>query len=351
MVTDPLQSLLDAARADVESGWLPACQMAVARHGELIAFETFGAATNSTRFLAYSATKPIVASAAWLFIADGSLDVSLPVAHYIPEFGANGKESVTVEQVMLHTSGFPNAAVKPVDGADPARRVEAIAAWALEWEPGTRFEYHATSAHWVLVEIIARLGGGDFRDIIDQRVCSPLGLPRVLGLPFDQQDDIAAPTPVGDAVGGPTTMAELTARPEVIAAGVPGGGGVMTAADLALFYQGVMHNPGELWDPGVLADVTANIRCRLPEPLFGLAVNRTLGLVVAGDDGQHIMRYAGFGESCSAASYGHAGMHMQVGWGDPVSGISFAYLTNGVDADVMREGIRGVALATLASAL
>lgn len=345
-----IAQLLNQARADVNSGWLPACQVAVARRGELQAFETFGDATNSTRFLAFSCTKPIVASAVWLLIGDGLLDVSLPVAHYVPEFGANGKEHVTVEQVMVHTAGFPNARIRPGAGADPTRRLANLARWTLEWEPGSRFVYHAESAHWVLAELLSRLGGGDFRDVIEQRVCAPLGLPRVLGLPIEQQHDIAPLTTVGAAVG--TSPPELVVgSPEVIAAGIPGGGGVMTAADLAMFYQGVMLNPDELWRPEVLADVTANIRCRLPDPLFDVPVNRTLGLVVAGDDGKQILRYAGFGRSCSAGSFGHAGMHMQVGWGDPESGISFAYLTNGVDSDLMAEGARGIGLAGMAAAL
>jgi CubicO group peptidase (beta-lactamase class C family) len=63
------------------------------------------------------------------------------------------------------------------------------------------------------------------------------------------------------------------------------------------------------------------------------------------------MRYAIFGHHCSAGSFGHAGMHGQVAWADPASGISFAFLTNAVDADMMRSGMRSNALATIASAL
>ena len=356
--TDALQRLLDAARRDVESGWLPACQVAVARAGELVAFETYGDATNDDRFLAFSCTKPIVASVVWQLIAEGTVDVSLPVAEYVPEFSTNGMGAVTVEQVLLHTAGFPNAELGATAGADATRRRAAFARWRSEWEPGTRFEYHAGSAHWVLVDIIERITGQDFRDAIEQRVCVPLGLPRLLGLPLDAQDHVARPVPVGAALdgsgdgsgdGGSEMYAVTAARPEVIAAGVPGGGGVMTAATLARFYQGLLHNPGELWHPDVLADATTNIRCTLPEPLFGIAANRSIGLVIAGDDGNHVMRYAGFGASCSPRSFGHAGMHMQVGWADPDSGISFAYLTNGVDTDTMREGGRGVALADLAA--
>ena len=49
-------------------------------------------------------------------------------------------------------------------------------------------------------------------------------------------------------------------RPEVRAVGSPGGGGVSTAADLALYYQGLLHNPGGIWKPDVLADVTGTVR-------------------------------------------------------------------------------------------
>ena len=218
MTATILQQLLDTARRDVDSGWLPACQVAVARDGELIAFETFGDATNDDRFLAFSCTKPIVASVVWQLMAEGSLEISRPVASYVPEFADAGKGAVTVEQVLLHTAGFPNAEIGAVAGADPARRLAALAAWELEWEPGTRFEYHASSAHWVLAELIERLDGRDFRDSIEARVCAPLGLPRLLGLPLDRQDHIALPVPVGDAVGGPRLHAEMIATPEVVAA-------------------------------------------------------------------------------------------------------------------------------------
>jgi CubicO group peptidase (beta-lactamase class C family) len=123
----------------------------------------------------------------------------------------------------------------------------------------------------------------------------------------------------------------------------------MTAADLARFYQALLHDPGGLWDPDVLTDATANVRCRFAEVMFDVPVNRTIGLVVAGDDGKHALRYAGFGEACSPASFGHAGAHMQVAWADPATGLSFAYLTNGLDGNQLREGARGVRLASLAA--
>jgi CubicO group peptidase (beta-lactamase class C family) len=135
------------------------------------------------------------------------------------------------------------------------------------------------------------------------------------------------------------------------AVGVPGGGAIMRASDLALFYQALLHNPGGLWDAGVLHDATTNVRCDLPDNLLQVPVHRTLGLVLAGDDGKHFMRYGSFGPANSPRSFGHAGAHGHVGWADPETGLSFAYCTNGIDGDLMREGIRGVKLSDLAAGL
>ena len=57
----------------------------------------------------FSATKAIVATAMWIVLDEGSVKVDETVAHYIPEFAEHGKDTITVEQVMLHTSGFPRA--------------------------------------------------------------------------------------------------------------------------------------------------------------------------------------------------------------------------------------------------
>ena len=199
----------------------------------------------------------------------------------------------------------------------------------------------------MLVDLLERIEGRDFREVIEDRVCAPLGLPRVLGLARDDQDDIAHAVVMGDT-DETRFLASLT-DPDEIAAGVPGGGGIMTAASLALFYQGVLHNPGGLWDAAILEDVTTNIRCTFPDPLLDVPVNRTAGLVVAGDDGQHFARYAGFGFSNSPSSYGHAGAFMQIGWADPTTGISFAYCHNGLYDDMIPDAVHGIELADLAA--
>ena len=118
-------------------------------------FETFGDATDATRFRVASSTKPIVGSAVLQLIGDGQLDIDARVVDYIPEFGTHGKDVITIEQLMVFSCGFPRATMPSRVGADRAQRVARFAEWELDWEPGTRFEYHPGAAHWVMAELIA----------------------------------------------------------------------------------------------------------------------------------------------------------------------------------------------------
>lgn len=330
VATDALES---AARREIDKG-LTACQLAVAHEGELIYSATFGAASRETRFWVASATKPIVASAIWLLIGEGKLEVERPVADYVPGFGANGKQDVTVEQVLLMTSGFPNAPMSSADGGDPERRRAQLSAWTLESEPGEQYAYHGRSAHWVLAELIEQISGQDFCDFVEERVTKPLGLPRLLGIPLEEQGEIAQLS----AAASPDVKA-LYPYAEKIAVGEPGGGGLMTAESLALLYQGLLHNPGPIWDPDVLADATTRIRSVLPDPLMGQPANRTLGVVVG----------AGFGSTWgkSPTAFGWPGVGGQIGFAEAATGISFAFLQMG-EVDEVAPFTRGVRMSNLA---
>jgi CubicO group peptidase (beta-lactamase class C family) len=137
----------------------------------------------------------------------------------------------------------------------------------------------------------------------------------------------------------------------VRAAGIPGGGGFATAAELARFYQALLHDPLGLWKPDVLADAETNVRNVFPDPMMGVACNRTIGLVVAGGDGKHMLRQGMFGRDNSPGTFGHAGANTQIAWADPATGWSFAYLNNAVDADPLAAARRGNRISTIASKL
>lgn len=363
-----IERLLTRVRREVDEGLSPAVQIAVAQHGELVVDATFGAPDDS-RFVVFSATKALVAGAIWRLIDRGDVALDAPCASYVPEFGTNGKEVVTVEQVLTHTGGFPWAPLGPPRWDTRQSRLEMFAKWRLTLEPGETFMYHPTAGHWVLGEIIASVTSMNHADAIEQLVTEPLGLPRLLGIPLGEQDGII--DSVG--VGSPPTPEEMEATfgykidlaqlippdvalgalltlntPEARAIGVPGGGGVMRAADIALLYQAFLHNPGGLWSPEILAAGTRDVRVSLPD-MTGLPSNRTLGLILAGDDGFADRR--GFGRTASPLSFGHPGAGGQMAFADPVSGLSVGYATAGMDQHLIREGRRTIALASLAAGL
>jgi len=366
-----LDALLARARREVDEGLLPSCQVAVARHGELVAFETFGAAGADSRYVIFSCTKALIAGAVWLQLGAGALTLDQPVADLIPGFGDNGKGAVTVEQLLVHQSGFPSAPLDLATTMSREERIERYRSWRLNWEPGTRFEYHPTSAHWILAELIEVTSGIDYRTFLHTRVLDPLGLDRIrLGEPADRQGDIVdlevrgePPTAdelqavlgvvgltMDELVGEVTTEALMSFnRPEIRAFGVPGAGGIASAADLALYYQALLSNPGGLWDDRWLAAGTREVHGDLPEPLFGVPSHRTLGITMAGEGSTASLR--GYGHTASPRAFGHAGAGGQIAFADPDSGISFCYLTNGLDANVLRESRRTAGLASRAGVL
>jgi CubicO group peptidase (beta-lactamase class C family) len=243
-------------------------------------------------------------------------------------------------------------------------RLEAFAKWRLNWEPGSQFEYHATSAHWVLAELLERIDGEDYRAAVRRRVLEPLGLRRLaLGVPEAEQGDVALPRNVAEPptaeeweatlgvagfdVGEVTDAAlESVGTPVGLATGIPGGGAVSDAADLARFYQALLRNDRGLWDPDVLADAVGNVRNTYPDPQTGVPANRALSIVLAGDDGKGGMR--GMGYTASPQAFGHNGAGGQIAFADPATGISFCWFTNGLDRHLIRQWRRSAGIASKA---
>ncbi len=366
IVPEAVRALCERARREIDAGLLPSCQLAIAIDGEIVEARTFGDAPagDATRYVIFSATKAVVAAAFWQLLAEGKLALADPVAAHLPEFASNGKGGVTVEQVLLHTAGFPRAPLGPPAWSTRAGRLAAFARWRLNWEPGTRFEYHATSAHWVLAELLERSDGVDFRESVRRRVQGPLGLGRLrLGVPVAEQGDVAKVALVGEpptpaeweaALGvpgfdrGEVTDEALAAfgRPEMLEVGVPGAGAVSDASDVALFYQALLHDPAKLWGAEMLADATGRVRNTFPDlEAGGLPVNRALGVVIA--DGSPARR--GFGHRVGPRAFGHNGAGGQIAFADPDSSLSFAYLTNGLDRHLLRQWRRSSGIASRAA--
>jgi len=219
---------------------------------------------------------------------------------------------------------------------------------------------------YVIAEIVERRSGVPFERFVRERIALPLGLEDMwLGCPVAEHARIAPVVHVGDALTAadfeklglpPPPVTEVTEdalsafnTAEVRLVPVPGGGGIMTAAELALFYQalldgGVALSGREIWKPRTLA-AARKVRNQFPD-LMGIPVNRALGVVVAGDAHRNAR---GFGHTNSSEAFGHGGAGGQIAWADPATGISLGYVTNGHDRNVMRQGRRGVSISNRAA--
>ncbi len=364
------------ANRDVDDGVLPSAQVAIARHGKIAGMRTFGTAiqggeekpaTDDTMYHVFSCTKAIVASGVWLLFESGQLRLEERVAEIIPEFGTNGKDVITVEQLMLHAGGFPLAPFKPELWDNHDALLEAFSRWRLNWPVDSRYEYHPTSAHWVLVEIIRRRGGADYKTFIREHITGPAGLDDLyLGRPVEQNHRVADVRYIGEPVAPPGGWGEVT--PQAIlrsndirfsSVGAPGGGAVASAATMALFYQtlisgGVAPNGKRVFKPETIEFAT-RVRSKphhidqtlhYIDPSLNVNTNRALSVVVAGGDGYSHMR--GFGRTCSPRAFGHGGAGGQIAWGDPETGISIGYCTDGF-VDAMTVGRRLTAIGSLAA--
>src|SRR6266481_7756006 len=104
----------------IAEGRYPGCQIALARHGKLALYKSFGnavtepkmrAAADDTLWLLYSNTKVVIAVTLWALAERGLFSFSDRIADHVPQFAKNAKGNITVLQAITHQGGFPNAQV------------------------------------------------------------------------------------------------------------------------------------------------------------------------------------------------------------------------------------------------
>jgi len=331
----PLFHLEALIHQHIEEGRYPGAQIALARHGKLAMFRSYGnaktepvkqRATDETLFLLFSQTKVLTSAAVWTLVEAGKLSFMDRVADHPPEFAARGKAEITLQQVMTHQGGFPSNNVTKATWTDHARMRAEVCDFALDWTPGSKLQYHGQAAHLVQAMVIEAVTGQDYREVIRDKVIAPLGLGDdiFVGVPEAKQvrcADTYAPEPRDNSA-------------EFRAAGLPSGGGYATARGMVAFYQMLMSGGRlgtvRLFSPRLIAYVTRNHTGeRGDEQMTGIPMHRGLGPHVRGESD----RIRGLGTIGAPSVFGHGGVGSSYSWADPTSGVSFTYLTNFVSPD------------------
>jgi len=309
-----------------------------------------------TMVLVWSASKGLSAMTLALAHARGLLDYEERVATYWPEFAQQGKEQITVRQLLAHQAGL-FAFDEPVDErvvADLDRLAVVLARQKPAWAPGSRQAYHAVTLGFYEGELIRRIDprhrslGQFFHD----EVATPLGLDDVYirlpqAIPNARLATLAAPGWLRMLAGFPPRLAldamnhrSVVYRALVSNPGsdfvrnknrvyirdveVPSGGVVGSARGIARAY-GVFANGGiELG----LRQATLDLLAAPPVPpasgifyddFFRGDVRFSLGFMKPGS----ILRFGTDGRS-----FGAPGAGGSLGFADPAAGVGYAYVTS-----------------------
>jgi CubicO group peptidase (beta-lactamase class C family) len=337
---DALERLCRIIEGHIAEKRYPGAQVAVARHGKLVLDRTFGAACidpdtvaarGDTLWRLYSNTKVLTAAAVWTLVEDGALTFEDRIADHVPEFARHGKGEITLLQVLTHQGGFPGSAMPLPSAAweDHELMRQLVCDFTLEWTPGSRVQYHHLAAHWTAAMLIEAVTKTDFRKVIRSRVIEPLGLGNDLfvGLPDSEAAraaDAHQPSPDGTAH---TRYVEENTQP-FRRAGIPGSGGFGTARALAAFYQVLVHGGSlggrRLVSPRMVQYVTRNYTGDRVDLNMGMPMHRGLGPHLRGPT----EGIRGLGSLAAPTTFGHGGVGSSYCWGDPESGVSFAYISN-----------------------
>jgi CubicO group peptidase (beta-lactamase class C family) len=351
------QRVQEAADQLVESGAERGLQVAAYRDGDQVVDVVAGVADPDsgrpvdagTVFYNFSVVKGATATIVHVLAERGLFGYDTPVAELWPEFAANGKQAVTVRQVLDHTAGVPGIPLDTTveDLCDWARMRDAVAAAALWWEPGTKVGYHAYTFGYILGELVRRATGKPISQVLREEVAGPLGVADELwfGMPASEHHRLAR---LEDEPGAAEAAAQWLAsmppdlpmfkaspmnlfpdaafgnRADTLAADIPAGGKTSARA-IARMYAALLGEVDgvRLLTPERLAEATA-VSSSGTDEVFGMPTTWGLGYGIGGPSG---------GAEDAPTVFGYGGVGGSFACGDTATGIAWAVTKNRISND------------------
>jgi uncharacterized protein YbbC (DUF1343 family)/CubicO group peptidase (beta-lactamase class C family) len=312
----------------IGEGKLPGAVVWV-EHGSNIYWKAYGkralvpaeeTMTPDTIFDAASLTKVLAtAPAIMLLVERGQLKLDEPASTFIPQFTGDGKEAITVRQLLTHTSGLPeDVSTHPKwQGTDTA--IQMACAMKLRAAPGKEFRYSDIN-YFLLGAIVAHVSGLPLNEFCAREIYGPLKMDDTGFLPAPSKIPRIAPTEMTDGVMLRGVVHDPTSR---YMGGVAGHAGLFTTApDMARFAR-MMLNLGELEGVRLFKPETVKMMTSVQTPA-GMDDRRGFGWDI--DTGFSSPR----GSVFPLGSYGHTGFTGNALWIDPYSKTFFIFLSNRV---------------------
>ncbi|HET8729645.1 MAG TPA: serine hydrolase domain-containing protein [Moraxellaceae bacterium] len=316
--------------------------------------------TPDTLSLSFSTTKGIVATLFHILASRHEIDYDAPVARYWPAFAANGKERITVRQLLCHEAGLYSIRRLIRDAGemrDWPHMLELVERSEPIHEPGTGNGYHALTFGWLVGGLIEKVEGKSLADVLAREISRPLGLdgcyigvpdselsrcadlivperkPRPEGAPRRRRPSLAqrvVTTALELSGFDPDSVEEAMVPPgmgrfdwntrETRQACIPGAGGMFNARSLARLYA-LLSNDGELdgvrlLEPGAVRRFT-EIQNRERGAVIPLPMHWRLGYHRVFTLGPRTPR-----------AFGHFGYGGSGAWCDPSRQLAVGYVVN-----------------------
>lgn len=282
----------------------------------------------------YCAARPLLVLALARLSVTSGLDFDEPVTAYVPEFGQCGKQAVTIRHLLLHTSGFSADPVVELRGESWETNVAAICAAPLHpgWAPGAEAAYQKLSYWYIVGEVVMRAAAEPLDTFLRCEILEPLGLFNTwVGMPESQYLRVLGRLGHVSQIYSADSIVPLELETSHFCCSYLPFSPRGTMADLSRLYQ-FMLDPaghGRLLPPSLVRSLTAPARVGLIDRTWtsvGNPIDWSLFSMVESRRNDRTAQL--FGRHSSDLAFGHYGMHVTVGFGDPVNGVAAAYSIN-----------------------
>ncbi|MFO1498669.1 MAG: serine hydrolase domain-containing protein [Verrucomicrobiota bacterium] len=279
--------------------------------------------TEDTIFDAASLTKVLATAPCVMLLWErGKVMLDEPVATYIPEFKARGKEGITVRHLLTHTSGLNAGLGRNPDWLGYEKAISLACAEKPTHPPGGIFRYSDIN-YIVLGEIVQRVGGSRLNEFARREIFKPLGMKDTTYLPDASQIERIAPT---EQIGSEVLRGKVHDPTAQRMGGVAGHAGVFTTvADVARFAR-MFLNEGTLEDVHLFKPDTVRLMTSVQSPPT-VPARRGLGWDIDSDYSRPR------GSVFPLGSYGHTGFTGVCLWVDPFSHSFWMLFSNRVHPD------------------
>ena len=327
---DRLAAIDEIVDEGLEFDSMRGCVVVVGYGGEIVHRRAYGRRavepeeepmTVDTVFDLASLTKPIATATSVMILAEaGQIKIDVPVSKYLPEFSKEGKEQITVRQLLTHQGGLiaDNRLSDYLDG--PEKAWERICGLEPVTEPGSRFIY-TDVGFIVLGRLVERISGRSLDQFARERIFVPLGMNETGFTPQEELHARCAPT---EQHGGQWLRGKVHDPRSREMGGVAGHAGLFsTVDDLSVYCQVILddHQSG-----------TARLLRPQTIEMMNQAHKTTGGLRSLGWDKRSVYS-SNRGDLMTSAAFGHGGFTGTAMWIDPGQDLFVIFLSSRLHPD------------------